>query len=408
MLYKPAEVTPVGDDRGAQHRRVRQRWRHRAAQPPVARAGLRGQRDRRRLRRRRQPPQVQGVGLHRRPTPVTARATATRSGPSRRKALATWLAGRPDRHRRGTTSSSSVTSTPTRRRTRSSRSRTAGFTNLVETVRRRRRLLLRLRRAVGLPRPRPRVSRRDRSARSPGVDGVPHQRRRAVGPRLQHRLQVAAAGRQPLRAGRVPRLRPRPGRRRPSAELGTARSPRLRRRLGRVRHRQRQPRRDASPTGDAADTHTATVAWGDGTRPPGRRPRHEPAGADAHLRQRRPVHGDGHRHRQPRPPVRRRPRRSPSSTRATRLLAAAQGRRHGEAQLDGAGQGRVHRLRRFRPHRPRPGRHRDEAARPSSRARRPWSRATWQYDLKTVGLPRPAPTRSPSPCRRRARPTPPR
>ena len=65
MLYKPADGHAGRDDRGAQHRGVRRRWRHRAAQPSLARAGLQGQRDRWRLRRRRQPPEVQGLGLHR-------------------------------------------------------------------------------------------------------------------------------------------------------------------------------------------------------------------------------------------------------------------------------------------------------------------------------------------------------
>ena len=52
------------------------------SRPSLAQA-FQGQRDRRRLRRRRQPPQVQGLGVHRRPTPVTARATATRRAPAR-------------------------------------------------------------------------------------------------------------------------------------------------------------------------------------------------------------------------------------------------------------------------------------------------------------------------------------
>ena len=65
MLYKPAEVTPIGKTAALNTVVVRQRWRRRPAQPPLARAGLPGQRDRRHLRRRRQPPQVQGLGLQR-------------------------------------------------------------------------------------------------------------------------------------------------------------------------------------------------------------------------------------------------------------------------------------------------------------------------------------------------------
>jgi predicted extracellular nuclease len=65
MLYKPATVTPDRADRGAQHPRVRRGWRHRPAQPPLTGPGLPGQRHRWLVRRRRQPPEVQGLGLHR-------------------------------------------------------------------------------------------------------------------------------------------------------------------------------------------------------------------------------------------------------------------------------------------------------------------------------------------------------
>ncbi len=52
-------------------------------------------------------------------------------------------------------------------------------------------------------------------------------------------LQVAGPGRQPVRAGRVPRLGPRPDRRRPQAQLRAHRLRGVRRRLGGVWHGQR-------------------------------------------------------------------------------------------------------------------------------------------------------------------------
>ena len=88
-------------------------------------------------------------------------------------------------------------------------------------------------------------------------DGVPHQRRRALGARLQPGLQDAQPAVDALRARPVPRLRPRPGRRRPLAELPGHRHGRVRRRLGVVRRRQREPhgrhhrpRRGRHPHGD--------------------------------------------------------------------------------------------------------------------------------------------------------------
>ena len=101
---------------------------------------------------------------------------------------------------------------------------------------------------------------------------------------------------------------------------------------------------------DAADTHTATIAWGDGSSETV-----DPASASftrtPHVCRGGPLHRDGHRHRQPRPRDddhggrRRRVHRD-------RAAAAVQGRRHGQGGLDRAAQGRVHRLRRLGAHRP--------------------------------------------------------
>ena len=156
MLYKPAKVTPVGDDRGAQHRRSSST----VATPP--RAAVR--RSPRRSRSTRpaasssptSTTSSQGLGVRPCPTPVTARATATQPAPSPRRR---WPPGSPaTRPAPATrTSSSSATSTPTPRRTRSPPSRRPGSPTSSRAPRCRR-LLLRLRRAVGLPRPRPRVA----------------------------------------------------------------------------------------------------------------------------------------------------------------------------------------------------------------------------------------------------------
>ena len=79
--------------------------------------------------------------------------------------------------------------------------------------------------------------------------------------------------------------------------------------------RQRQPHRRASPT--ATPTTPTRPPWpGVTARRHHGRPGNQPADADAHLRRRRPVHGDGHRHRQPRARDDDDGRRSPSSTRA--------------------------------------------------------------------------------------------
>ena len=272
MIYKPAAVTPVGHTAVAQHRGVRQRRRHRPAQPAVARPGLRGQRDRRRLRRRRQPPQVQGLARARAPDAGDGQGNcnAVRTNAAQRARRPGWP---PTRRAPATTDvlilgdlNSYAKEDPiTRPRGR------PGYTNLVDAVRRRRRVLVRLRRAVGLPRPRAR-QRRHRCGAGHRRRRVPHQRRRAVGPRLQHRLQDAGAGRQPLRAGRVPRLRPRPGLvgLKPNS-APTVSAAFVDGSVG-VRHGQREPDASSSPTATAADTHSAIVAWGDGTRGHDRRP----------------------------------------------------------------------------------------------------------------------------------------
>ena len=87
----------------------------------------------------------------------------------------------------------------------------AGLHNELEPLRRCRRLLLRVRRPVRLSRPRARdrVGGRTGGRRS----GVAHQRRRAVGHRLQHGVQA----RRPLHTDALPLVRPRPrrARRRP-------------------------------------------------------------------------------------------------------------------------------------------------------------------------------------------------
>ena len=83
------------------------------------------------------------------------------------------------------------------------------YTNLIESVPGRRGLLVRLRRTVGLPRPRPGQP----DARRPGHRRrrVAHQRRRARRRRLRHLVQAAIPG-SPLRAERLPVIGPRPGR----------------------------------------------------------------------------------------------------------------------------------------------------------------------------------------------------
>ena len=100
MIYKPATVTPVGQTAVLNTVAFVNGGDSRPAQPPVARPGVRGERHRRPLRRRRQPPQEQGQRLRRARTPATARATATRSASTPRPSCVNWLATDPDRHRR--------------------------------------------------------------------------------------------------------------------------------------------------------------------------------------------------------------------------------------------------------------------------------------------------------------------
>ena len=135
-----------------QHRGLRQRWRPGPAQPSVAGPGVRGHRDRRHLRRRRQPPEVQGRGLcPTRPEDGQGNCNLVRTrGPG-----AGRVAGRrPDGHRRERHADPR----------RPQLVREGGPDPTLErpgtptsfTVRRRQGVLLRLRRPVGLPRPRAR------------------------------------------------------------------------------------------------------------------------------------------------------------------------------------------------------------------------------------------------------------
>ena len=87
-------------DGGAEHGRLRQRRRRRTAQPPVARAGLRGERHRRARSSSTSTTSRARAAPATRPTPATARATAPSCARTPRTLLAAWLAERPDRHRR--------------------------------------------------------------------------------------------------------------------------------------------------------------------------------------------------------------------------------------------------------------------------------------------------------------------
>ena len=78
MIYKPGKRYARWADSRAQHRRLRQRRRQRPAQPPVADAGIPGQRHRRALHRGYQPPQEQRLGLCCSRCRSMDRATATR------------------------------------------------------------------------------------------------------------------------------------------------------------------------------------------------------------------------------------------------------------------------------------------------------------------------------------------
>ena len=251
MLYKPAKVTPVGDTAVLNTAEFVDGGDSRAAQPSVARAGLRGQRDRWRLRRGRQPPQDQGLRVRPCPTPVTARATATRArtvcreGPARPG----WRPTRPAPATR--TCSSSATSTPTPRRTRSSPSRTPGYTNLVETYLGAGRLLLRRSTGSGATSTTPSGRRRCCSQ----VTGVAEYHINADEPSVldyNTDFKTADLRSQPLRAGRVPRLRPRPGHRRPVAELAPLGAAAFADDSVSVRRRQREPHRDITDRGSPA------------------------------------------------------------------------------------------------------------------------------------------------------------
>ena len=121
MLYKPAKVTPIGN-RGAEHRRVRQRRRRGAANRPSLAQAFARTRPAGAFIVDRQPPQDQGqrlrrAGHRRRPGQLRRRPHRTR----RTRSLPGSAATRPAPATR--TCSSSATSTPTPRRTRSRRSR---------------------------------------------------------------------------------------------------------------------------------------------------------------------------------------------------------------------------------------------------------------------------------------------
>ena len=258
---------------------------------------------------------TKGSACDRAGRPVTARATATSSAPTRPQALATWLAadptgtGEPDVLILGDLNSYAKEDP------------------------------IRALEAAGLHQPR----RERTSARTPTrtsstgsgatsttpsaspsllaqVTGVAEYHINSDEPSvLDYNTDFKTPGLQvePVRAGRVPRLRPRPGHRRPLAELGAA--------LGR-----RSPtRRSACGDGNASltVTHPTRVRRTTPTRCTrgvgrrhgrhhGRRPAASPLALDAHLRRRRRVHRHGHRHRHPRARRTRARRRSPSSTRA--------------------------------------------------------------------------------------------
>ena len=134
MLYKPAKVTPVGTDGGAQLRRVRQRRRRGPAQPALARAGV----------PRRTRPAARSSSA-----PTTSRA---RAAPATRRTPATARATATGAHERGDscspTGSQSTRPAPatrdvlivgdltrTRRRTRSPRSkRPASPTSIAHSI----------------------------------------------------------------------------------------------------------------------------------------------------------------------------------------------------------------------------------------------------------------------------------
>ena len=192
-------------DGGAELRRVRERRRLVPAQPALARAGLPGERDRGAVHRRRQPPEEQGqrlrrAGCRRRPGELQRGARERGDGADELARV------EPDRHRRP--------GHPARRRLQQLRDGGPDHGHperrLHEPrlgVRRAGRVLVRVRRAVGLPRPRARLGEPRPAGRR--RRRLPHQLGRAVGARLQHRLQDGEPDRDALRAGQVPRLRPR-------------------------------------------------------------------------------------------------------------------------------------------------------------------------------------------------------
>ena len=186
-------------------------------------------------------------------TPATARATATWCASTRPLRWPNWLAtdptgtGDPDVLLIGDYNSYAMEDPITALKN-------AGFTNLIDSLHRPGRLLLRLRRAVGLPRPRPRLAHRS----SAQVTGVADYHINADEPSvLDYNTDFKTANliTTPLRAGPVPHLRPRPGA--SSASTPNARADRRRRRPVHgergaglaVRHRHRSRR------------HRLTFAW---------------------------------------------------------------------------------------------------------------------------------------------------
>ncbi|MCK7509521.1 MAG: hypothetical protein MZV70_39450 [Desulfobacterales bacterium] len=218
MIYRPARVTPLGRavlNTGAFGLYTTVRRRHHRAQPPGPGADLRAGR-RRTHHGGGEPPQVRrlvmrGGNIYPVPTDPDlgdgqGNCNLTRTAAA--EDLLLWLAADPT----GALDADVLiigdlnASRPGRPGDGAHERR---LRQPARPLHRRRGLQLRVRRAMGLSRPRARFG----LARAPGErrDGVAHQCRRAERARLQHRLQERRAGGEPVRRRPLPRLRPRPG-----------------------------------------------------------------------------------------------------------------------------------------------------------------------------------------------------
>ena len=118
LMYKPATVEPLGAFtlmNGTVELGV-----GRLAPPPGAHADVRLGRDRREVHRRRQPPEVEGIGLRHGQRPAAGQLQRTRAPRRPRRSRRGWRPTRPARTP-SAASSSSATSTRTTRKTRSRR-----------------------------------------------------------------------------------------------------------------------------------------------------------------------------------------------------------------------------------------------------------------------------------------------